>query len=191
MSSKAFNVRKITQISALLMSNCPNGTIEHVKLIKLLYAIDRMAIKELGFPLSGDSYYSMSKGPILSRTLDLIRGKYSGDEQKEWSSLIGELSSSFTLALLNSVDQLPLDQLSDAEIELIELVWRELGTAGVWDIVDWTHAAFPEWEDPGSSSTRITIESIVENLGLGEEESQGLLEHLEEQKAFDSTFSRL
>lgn len=190
MSPVAFNVRKMAQASALLLSKCPGYKIEHVKLMKLLYVVDRRAIRELGFPLSGDNYYSMSKGPILSKTLDLVRGNYEENGQDEWSAIIGDLSSNYMLALANSIGDLSFDELSDVEIQLIESVWQELGSTDVWEIVEWTHTNFPEWEDPGSSRTRITIESIVENLGLGEEEAKDLLEHLEEQKAFESAFSR-
>jgi len=180
----------MVQVSSLIMSKCPGGKIEHVKLMKLLYVVDRRAITELGFPLSGDNYYSMSKGPILSKTLDLVRGKYEENGQDEWSSTIGELTSGYVLGLEKPIDELSFDELSDAEVQLIESVCQEFGSTDVWELVEWTHANFPEWEDPGYSRARITLESIVEHLGLGAEESRELLEHLEEQKAFEAVFSR-
>lgn len=190
MSSSAFNVRKIVQVSSLIMSKCPGGQIEHVKLMKLLYMVDRLAIKQLGFPLSDDKYYSMAKGPILSHTLNLINGKYEETGQAEWSATIGKLSPGFVLRLEKPIDELSFEELSDAEIQLVETICDEFGSTDVWELVEWTHNNFPEWEDPGSSRSPISIEALVGNLGLGAEESKELLEHLQEREAFESVFLR-
>ena len=46
---------------------------EYIKLIKLMYLVDRAALNERGWPISTDVYVSMAHGPVLSRTYDLIR----------------------------------------------------------------------------------------------------------------------
>ena len=39
-----------------------------MRFIKLMYLSDRKAMELYGFPISGDHYFSMNKGPVLSQT---------------------------------------------------------------------------------------------------------------------------
>ncbi len=48
------------------------GSMSYLKLIKLLYLLDRESFKRWGQPVTGDQYVSMKLGPVLSRVRDLI-----------------------------------------------------------------------------------------------------------------------
>ena len=45
----------------------------YLKLIKMLYFLDREALLRWGRPVTTDRYVSMDNGPVVSRIYDLIR----------------------------------------------------------------------------------------------------------------------
>lgn len=179
----------MAQIVAVFLSKAPDQQLEHVRLLKYLYILDRRALELYGFPVSGDDYFAMPKGPILSSTLDLMRGRYAGAGVDNWSELIGDLENN-VLRLKVEFDGSRLDQLSRADISLIDEVWSQYGLRSIWEIVKITHDNFPEWEDPGSSSTQIYINSIVKNLGLSPENQVDLIQSIEEQEALQEALAR-
>ena len=71
-----FNELKTAQASAYLLHKA-GGTMEHLKLMKLLYLADRLSWKEYDKSITGDEYYSLPYGPVPygiigSRTMQII-----------------------------------------------------------------------------------------------------------------------
>ena len=66
-----FNEKKATQAAAYLL-RLRGGRMSYMKLIKLLYLADRISLNRRGRPITTDRYVSMDRGPVLSRTLNLI-----------------------------------------------------------------------------------------------------------------------
>jgi uncharacterized phage-associated protein len=60
-----FNEQKATQAAARFLK-LANGKMNYLKLIKLLYLLDRESLNRRGRPVTGDQYYSMKLGPVLS-----------------------------------------------------------------------------------------------------------------------------
>ncbi|WP_423930748.1 Panacea domain-containing protein [Candidatus Palauibacter sp.] len=52
--------------------------------IKLLYLVDRRSLLERGVPVTYGRYVSMSHGPVLSETLDLINYGSGPSEESYW-----------------------------------------------------------------------------------------------------------
>ena len=67
-----FNEAKATQAAAL-MPELRGGQMSYLKLIKLLYLLDREALLRWGRPITTDTYIAMDNGPVVSRICDLIR----------------------------------------------------------------------------------------------------------------------
>jgi uncharacterized phage-associated protein len=63
-----FNERKATQAAAYLLKR-RGGKMSYMKLIKLLYFADRVALSRFGRPITTDRYVSMDRGPVLSHIL--------------------------------------------------------------------------------------------------------------------------
>src|SRR5215218_6123410 len=76
---KRFREDKATQAAARLLK-IRGGKMSHLKLIKLLYLVERESLTRFGVPFTYDSYVSMPHGPVLSATLDRIneRPMYEG-----------------------------------------------------------------------------------------------------------------
>lgn len=67
-----FNERRATEAAARFRKLRGNR-MSYLKLIKLLYLLDREALLRWGRPVTTDRYVSMDNGPVVSRVYDLIR----------------------------------------------------------------------------------------------------------------------
>ena len=81
-------------------------------------------------------------------------------------------------------------QLSDAELEILESVWKQYGNYGSFQLADLTHEICPEWEDPHGSSLPITQSRLLRSLGFDAQTAKALEERIEENRHLDLAFSR-
>jgi len=177
-----FREEKTTQAAAMLLQ-LRGGKMSHLKLIKLLYLLDREALTRWGRPITYDWYYSMDNGPVLSFTLDRINS--AGEENTYWSDFIGE-KRNHEVALRKNAE-IPANQLSPAEEALIREVFEKYGRMGRWDLVKLTHS-LPEWEHPNGSRLPIDHADILRNEGFSNEEIREIEADLEEAALADSLF---
>jgi uncharacterized phage-associated protein len=153
-----FNEKRSTQAAAFLIARNDNE-MNYMKLIKLLYLADRTALLRWQQPITGDTYYSMSYGPVVSTILDKISSGPRPCEPGYWSSTIVKSTfDSYAVTIVGAVDQ---DELSVRERTLLEEIDNQFKTCTQWDMVDYCHSYLPEWRDPQGSSALITIEDIV------------------------------
>lgn len=175
-----FDERKATQMAAYFLHK-NGGRMNLLKLIKLMYLADRESLNECGFAISGNHYYSLDHGPVLSETLDLMRGSEQSDYWDQW---ISERDGHF-LSLRNK-DPEPDDfgRLSPADCDIMDRIWRKFGSWGHWRIRDYTHKHCPEWQDPQGSSIPIKEQSIFEALGVPKDQARQLAAHIDDQRHF-------
>lgn len=169
-----FREDRVTQAASLLLQ-MHGGRMEYMKLIKLLYYVDRLALFELGRPVSWDAYYSLKHGPILSQTLNLINdGPDPLLGAGSWHRHISA-PERYHVALIQDSGT---DMLSDAEVGIVRRVFLRLGSMDVWDIVRLTHEELPEYKDPGNSSIPIQIRDILRAQGMAEGEVNQVIDEL-------------
>ena len=77
-----FDISKATD-AACWLTQKEGGKINIMKLVKLLYLLDRASVAKRGVPVVGGAYYSMRNGPITSEVLDLINAGKLADETDE------------------------------------------------------------------------------------------------------------
>ena len=136
----------------------------HMKLLKLLYLVDREALSRWSRPITGDQPYSMVRGPVLSKTYEMIKGRRF--EAVFWSLHISE-TQDYSVELKKPCGD---GALSQAECDLIDGVYARFGGMSEWDLVKYCHDECPEWQDPGETSAIIPFESILQKLGKSPEE---------------------
>lgn len=151
-----FNEAKTTQVAARLLK-LRGAQMSYLKLIKLMYLVDREALLRWGRPVTTDCYVSMDKGPVLSRTLELITEDTRPGVETVWSRYISP-PSNYEVGLL--VDEPPNDELSRAEERLIQHVFDEHGRKSRWELVDLAHT-LGEWQDPRGSAIPIDYRDIL------------------------------
>ena len=152
----AFNEAKAAQIAAVLLK-LRGGPMSYVKLIKLMYLVDRAALLRWGRPISSDSYVSMNKGPVLSKTYDLLTDGVQPGTPCVWGEFISP-PENYEVALLKDA---PTDELSPIELDLIGEIFAEHGRKTRWEIVEWMHDNLPEWTNPEGTSVPIGYRDIL------------------------------
>ena len=154
-----------------------NGVeLSYLKLLKLMYIVERTALLLWGRPVTFDRFVSMPQGPVMSRTYDLIVEEPGPGGESIFHKRISA-PGQFRVAVSNHTPP-PHSPLSQAETDLIGEVFEEYGSMSRWEIRDRTHL-FPEWEDPGGSSRDIPIRNILERNGTTEPQVESILEELD------------
>lgn len=111
--------------------------------MKLLNFADRRALLQWGRPITFDWFVSMPHGPVLSFTLDKINDAAPPDGSSYWHRVISERKGNE----VSLVGQVPNDQLSTAEEQLLDAVFRDYGGMSQWEIRDFSHS-LPELAGP-------------------------------------------
>lgn len=186
----AYNAPKTAQIAARLL-NRGGGTLNVVKLMKLLYLVDREALKTMHRPLTGDRMVSMPRGPVLSRTYEVSQGQYAACDGG-WDSWMADRENHMISLRDNVVpSREALTELSDADIAIVDQVWAQFGQLNEWDLVQFTHDRCAEWVDPNGSSARIDYVTVLRAVGKSPEEAARIAAEIESSNYVDSVLAGL
>lgn len=190
-----FNEAKTAQAAAYLLYKA-GGKMEHLKLMKLLYLADRLSWQERDYSISGDDYYSLPYGPVLSNTLNLMRGEsitlYNGS-QSEWMKWIAD-KENHTVSIVKEFDEADeyfFDCLSKSDEEILDKIFVEFGHFKTFALVNYTHDSryIPEWEDPNGSSKQITLSHLLSCLGKTSEQINAIFEDQAIYQDFDNAIN--
>ena len=167
-----FNIDK-TVAAAAYLARKQGGKITVFVLMKMMYAAERFALAEWHRPITGDSFCSMAKGPVLSRTYDLVKGSVAGSnsDMQKWSAHFSPRQGN-DIHLLAEPD---FDFLSDREKGALDKGQEEISgmikANGL--IAGPLHALWPEWQDPssfGKGSIPLTLKEVLSEIVEDEEE---------------------
>ena len=175
-----FKERKAAQLAAALLDRA-GGRLNVLKLTKLLYLVEREAMKRHGFQVSDDQMVSMPKGPVLSHTLDLTNGFV---ESAAWDALV-EDRERHDVKLKNAIARQDLSALNDSTIGIVDAIWAEFGHMSQWDLVSYTHDQCAEWEDPDGSSLPIPAKRVFMATGRSATEAEVMAKEMRAQQYFD------
>jgi uncharacterized phage-associated protein len=180
-----FNSRKATQVASQFI-NLEGGALNVMKLVKLVYLLDRLSVARRGIPVVGGVYYSMRNGPVTSELLDIINaGKLADDADQSWEQAISDRNG-HEVTLLQAVRT---DCISESEIQLIREIYTEHGAKDQWAIRDFCHQNCGEWTPMQAGRERIQIEDIAANLGKTEAEIRRISDEARESNLLTSAFS--
>lgn len=150
--------------SAAYLTKRNGGETSVFILIKMMYGAEREALAKWHRPITGDSFASMRKGPVLSRTYDLIKGEVSStnSDMVKWSKHFSPRIEN-TIRLISDAD---LDFLSPREIEALENSASDIDAliAKKGLIADTLHEMWPEWQNPtefGCGSIPLSLEDVL------------------------------
>lgn len=171
-----FNIAKATEAACHLIQK-EGGHLNVMKLVKLLYLLDRLSIARRGIPVVGGVYYSMRNGPVTSEVLDLVNaGCLWGEAECHWEDFITDRQDHEVA--LNTMP--PSEHLSESELRLIDDIYREHGSKDQWQLRDWRHEHCGEWTPLQEGRARIEAEDIARNVGKSEEEVRRFAEQAAE-----------
>jgi len=150
-----FNERRATEAAAKFLK-LRGGRMSYLKLIKLLYFLDREALLRWGRPVTTDRYVSMDNGPVVSRIYGLIREEPPPGTDPVWRHFISA-PSNYEVSLTADPET---DELSPVEESLIEEVFAMYGKLSRWNLVALSHE-LAEWQDPKGSAIPIEVRDIL------------------------------
>jgi uncharacterized phage-associated protein len=176
-----FNEKKATEAASLLLQ-LKGGKADYLWLIKMLYFVDREALKRWERPITYDYYVSMPHGPVVSTIYDMI---IKDRPSAFWKSFIVTLPKTFEVMLNGS--PAPLKKLSEAESELIDEVFGELGQHTGFELEAISHH-LPEWHDPKGSSIPIKLDELLTVLEYKPEDIKRISAELREEAEIDALF---
>jgi uncharacterized phage-associated protein len=159
-----FHPEKAVEAAAVLLK-LHGRPMKYLGLLKMLYIADRVALKRMEQPITGDHYVSMDYGPVLSGVYDLIKGKPVDNALPLWSKFISPRNETHVSLLGDPGDE----DLCEEEEEIIQQVYKAFGHLDPFHVAEWTHD-LPEWQDPHGSAIPITVEDILKNVGKSDEE---------------------
>lgn len=180
--SMTFKEEKATQAAARLLK-LRGGKMSYLKLIKLLYFADRVALVKLGRPITFDKYYSLENGPVLSQTCDLIKNRAPRNTGRYWRQFIERTEYDVRLR-----KRALSDQLSEAEESILDRVFKKYGHMYRWDIVKLSHK-LPEYVDPQTSAIPISYADILKAAGVDRAEAKAIMADLAAEESFQGAAS--
>lgn len=141
------------------------GQINVLKLAKLIYLADRRFMEKYDSTMLNDRLVSMPHGPVNSMTLNHINGMI---EDENWEKFIAARERHMLAVSNPKLSTNDLDELSAAELAVLEETWAQFGHYKPFQIRDYTHHHCPEWEDPHGSSNPIPYARLFKFLGKQE-----------------------
>lgn len=180
-----FNLAKATEAACLFLER-GGGEMNVMKLVKLLYLLDRLSLDIRGIPVCGGDYLSMRNGPVTSEILDLINaGRLVGEADQSWERCISDRKNHDV-----KLDRMPpREHLSDSEVELLRAVWDEHGGKNQWELVEWCHAHCKEWTPLASGRAPISVEQMGMALGKSPAQIDRLRQEATELNRLDEIFA--
>ena len=169
-----FDEAKSTQLAALFL-RLRGGRMKHLKLIKLMYLTDRESFRRWGHPITGDMYYSMENGPVLSNVLDLIGSEPLPNKRSIWLESI-TARSGHDVELVSNIG---VGRLSENEQELAKEIFEQYGHMNRWKLVEMTHH-FPEYRRTDEENRRwpLPYEDLLAAVGKSPEDAKRICDHL-------------
>jgi hypothetical protein len=176
-----FDANKILQwVCYLLLLN--NGRMNLLKITKEMYLADRESIKEREYSISGDTYFSMSNGPVLSNTLNMLTDKTEWNDFFEWIPT-GDYDD---IALKKDASQLKFDMMSEKDKKYIKKISDKYKDVNKWAMVDITHG-LPEWTNvPKGTRKKIGFSDVLKALEFSDNEISEIKQEQDFIKKLDS-----
>jgi hypothetical protein len=177
-----FNQEKATE-SASLFLKLHGGKMKYLLLVKLLYFLERESFRRWERSVFNDSYASLPWGPVVSETLDLIRGVK--EDNEIWNTYIETVPNKM---VIQKSTPIKIKKLSPAEIGLISEIDARFGNSDPFVLAMKMHD-LPEYKDPGKSSIPITLEDMLSAVGYKSEEIERIIAEIQDETITDSVFS--
>lgn len=175
---------KIIEAIHFLLSRI--GKSDKIKIVKLIYLVDKYHLIRYGRTLTNDTYFAMEYGPVGSTVKDVLsfNDLTLSKKELEYAETLLEKIDNNTFQVKKEAKEVDYEMLSETDIEALEAIIKKLGSMATWDLMNLTHQ-YPEWyrhEDlfKNKRAKRIQIDSMellstLENDPIGMDE-----EHISE-----------
>jgi uncharacterized phage-associated protein len=175
-----FEPLKTTQAAAYLLA-LEEKVMDRMRLLKLLYIVDRELLAAKGRALTGDRAVAMNYGPVLSHTYNLLKGEEKSPD--DWNKYIRSVNKKVVL-----MGDPGKGELSKREIDKLIEVSNRFRTISTSGLSAFTHE-FSEWVKNFKPDTSRLIPWTDALAGVVSEDTIAAFEEkLAEQEVIDSIF---
>src|SRR5271157_4934530 len=180
-----FNIGKATEAACLFLERS-GGQMNIMKLVKLVYLLDRLSLDRRGAPVCGGDYLSMRNGPVTSEVLDLVNsGRLMGERDQRWEECVSNRTNHEV-----KLERMPArEHVSDAEVKLLDEIWAEHGGKDQWQLVEWCHTHCKEWTPVTNGCAPIAVEQVGMALGKSAAQVNRLRQEAIELNQLDEIFA--
>lgn len=168
-----FDEAKATQVAAEFLQRAPDGALDDVILMKLMYFADRKSLELYDRPIVGDKLYCMENGPVLSGVLQLLNASHG----KMWKHGAISVKNSIFIRHIKrrygvvSIKEKPNScSLTRAEKRIINEVYDQYGSLSRDEIVNNAHQLCEYVDTPAGARNLLQYEDILKSLGRTAEE---------------------
>ncbi|MFQ1702072.1 Panacea domain-containing protein [Loktanella agnita] len=155
-----YKERKAAQVAAYFAIK-EQGSINVLKLAKLLYLAERESMNRFDEPMFFDRLVSMDHGPVTSIALNQVNGL---TQSTDWDAYIAGRTG-YEIKAAEGLTLESLNELSKADLRILEDLWDSFGEMSQYQLRDWTHTNCREWENPHGSSKPIPHDRVFKFLG--------------------------
>lgn len=169
------NIQKLIEITAYILKR-NDGILDYYNLIKECYMADRNSIERIGYAMTGDTYVSMSRGPVLESLYALIKGKYADKEKQTlWNDYFKTENKKIEL----KSDTIGFGRLSRFEENTLNTITQRFYGYSYEQMKEYAHreGVFPEWKPVENGEEKpITLKDIMKALKFSDEDIKVLIE---------------
>ncbi|MBP5583486.1 MAG: SocA family protein [Bacteroidales bacterium] len=167
------DIQKLIEIVAYIL-NRNDGQMDYYNLIKECYIADRIAIENTGYAMTGDTYVSMNRGPVLKNLYNLIKKQNSDKNQQQlWNDFFSTCEHKIKLT-----QDIAHEKLSRFEINVLNDVCQRFYKYSYAQMKEFSHreGVFPEWQFVNKGEEKpIAMEDIMRALKFSEKDIQILI----------------
>jgi uncharacterized phage-associated protein len=154
-------LRRLAASTAVICDQL-GGKVSRFELMKILYLSDRESLAETSRTITGDTYYSMENGPVLSLALNLAKGDARSDIQEIWDTAFDRQSINVRPKKGVKIDTSAISEFAEETLrrnaDKISAMVKQHGMKGTADIL---HREWLEWKDPGTSRIHLSLREIL------------------------------
>lgn len=137
-----FNYQKATQAINYLARK-EGGSINKMKVIKLIYLADRYHLRKYARPIVNDEYFAMDFGPVGSSVKDVAEeSDFLSDIERNYAKDFIEKICRYDVRSVNNPE---MSVFSKSDVEALDFVYENFGALDQYELADLSHY-YPEWE---------------------------------------------
>lgn len=141
--SLALAHRKATQALNYFARQSPDGCVNKLKALKLLFFADRYHLRKYGRPVSECEYFAMAHGPVASEAKHIAEdGARLASAARSYTRKFIRKRGGYDCASVANIDKAVL---SATDLEALEFAWKYFGEFSKYQLRNITHH-YPEWK---------------------------------------------
>lgn len=170
---QGYDAALAAQVAAVFLIR-EGGSMDKLKLVKLMYLAERGSVEHHGRPMFFDENFSLEHGPAGTNTIDGLNGL---SDTQIWDRYL--TTDGNTVRVRETLVEQDFDDLCDAHLKIVEHIAAKFKGDSASAVRAWTHRPenVPEYQETKSSRIPITDAALAQHLGMRDPEGYAAAVH--------------